>query len=70
MKYFKLIQLRMSIRWSFGEEILDLAPFEVIYDQNKKIWIVFPSPPGGYLGTVPKVIIRQQDGKILKLTNM
>jgi len=51
---------------AFGEGVLN-DPIEAIYNPSKKIWVVRQSPEGGYLGSVPVVVIRQHDGKILKL---
>ena len=41
--------------------------FEVFYDQSKKVWIVYATLPEGSIGSIPAIVIRKHDGKILKM---
>jgi len=54
----------------FGERILDMGPFDVLYDELSNVWFLagtLPPPPPGYVfaGSVPHIFIRGEDGQVL-----
>ena len=53
----------------FGETILDKSPFNVQYDDNSKAWVIVGTLPDNYLGGVPKITIRKNDGRVLEITH-
>ncbi len=49
----------------YGEKIKNREPYHVQYDEKNKAWLIQGTLPKGYLGGVPHIIIRQDDGMIL-----
>lgn len=53
----------------YGEDVLDKKPFHATFNTTKKEWIITSSLPEGYVGGVPEIVIRQSDGKIMKISH-
>ena len=47
------------------KKIKNREPYHVQYDEKNKVWMVYGSLPKGYLGGIPHIIIRQDDGMVL-----
>jgi hypothetical protein len=52
----------------YGEEVLSNKPFNVTYNNFRKVWIITGSLPEGFDGDIPEIVIRKHDGMILKIS--
>lgn len=55
----------------FGEKVKNDKPYKVFYDEKNEIWLVKGSLPRSIFssvkGSVPNILIRKSDGKVLAI---
>ena len=51
----------------YGEHVLDLKPYQVLYDAENEVWLVKGVLPKSQIGGVPYLLIQKEDGKVLAI---
>ena len=56
-----------EIIWTeiYGESIKGKKPYEVSFDDENQVWLVYGTLPKNWDGGIPQILIQKADGKVL-----